>query len=183
MGPLEIMKIDKYKIRLNFQGEYCNIRKVDYQLFSIDSNDLDLGIGDNSSVFKAVRCDTIDEKDPSCFALKVCNGNRRYNFFRLKRFYREINAMKRVAAKKLHFVVKYYGHGNCLVSDYNGSKFNHRSILMELAGLNLRQYLELNEIPIQQRFLLSLNILRGLKDLHDSISPTSPHQRGLEMLG
>jgi len=159
------MKCKRNKIYLEANEEYCNIDAVDYVITSLDDNNLDAGIGVNGSVFTAVRADSRDEPGHSVFALKVCRYNR--NAPQARRFDREIKAMNLAAKSNLQFVVKYYADGTCSVSSNNGGIETHQAILMEKAEMDLKQYLEGNEIQIKQRFLLCYKILQALKELHD----------------
>jgi serine/threonine protein kinase len=83
------------------------------------------------------------------------------NIKRISRFGREIEALKTCNSNGFQNIINYY------FDDYKeiGNKKFHYYV-MEKADYDLTHYLDNNDISEQQRFLLCIQILQGIKELH-----------------
>lgn len=155
------------------RSDYFEIDGVTYQALPLNENDHKIGKGVNSTVFRAKKAEDVDSEP---VILKICNyflsraSNQKIG--RVKRFDREIEAMKRVLQKKLTSrVVKILGDATVEVKKLgpNGqsSTNKHRCFLMEAATSDLASYLRKErDISFQQRLQLCFELTQALIDLH-----------------
>ncbi len=134
---------------------------VDYVLSPL-SKGFDRSKGGNSNVFKL--------SDPQSGEVLIVKFSKYdvnsptqpiNNIKRIARFEREIEALKIATEFSFQNVIKYY------FNDYHeigNRKFHY--YVMEKADYDLTNYLEANDISEQQRFLLCIQILNGIKELH-----------------
>lgn len=142
---------------------YNTIRydNVDYVLSPL-SNKYDRSKGGNSNVFKitdpqteevhVVKFSKYDENSPTTPV---------NNIKRITRFDREIEALKIASDNNFQNIIQYY------FDDYKeiGKKKFHYYV-MEKADFDLTNFLDTNDISEQQRLLLCVQILNGIKELH-----------------
>lgn len=80
---------------------------------------------------------------------------------RIERFEREIEALKLSKKNSFQFVIDIVFDG-----EYKIGNMLFRYFVMEKGENDLTEYLKTNELSIQQRFLISSEILSGIKELH-----------------
>lgn len=134
---------------------------IDYKI-SLISQHYNASKGSNSNVFKLTNPQTEE-----VFAIKFCKFDENNplkpinNIKRITRFGREIEALQISKVNKFQNVVEYYFDDYREIDD---KKFHF--YVMEIADGDLTNYLTENDLSPQQRFLLCIQILRGVKDLH-----------------
>ena len=132
---------------------------VDYVLSPL-SEEHDRSKGGNSNVFKLT--------DPQSETVRIIKfskydiNNRTPRFIkRIIRFEKEIEALNVAKDNNFQNIIKFY------FDDYikiGRGKFQF--YVMEKADYDLTYYLDTNDISEQQRFLLCIQILNGIKELH-----------------
>ncbi len=134
---------------------------IDYVLSPL-SDSHDRSKGGNSNVFKIT-----DPQAEESYVIKfskydVNNPIKPFNNIkRIARFGREIEALKISKEKDFQNVIQYY------FDDYREiGKRKFHYYVMEKADDDLTNYLDRNDITEQQRFLLCIQILNGIKELH-----------------
>jgi serine/threonine protein kinase len=154
------------RIRLHDAGSSSNYFEVDhitYEAFPLDPSDEDVGIGVNSSVFRAMRSD--DSEGGVEYAVKFCAFWHSSNLHkRAERFQREVNAL-RIARDngKSNYVVELIADGYVQIGNRQ-----HQCHLCEMGSETLDEYLNQNpNIILQQRLLLCFDLLRCVKALHE----------------
>jgi serine/threonine protein kinase len=116
--------------------------------------------GGNSFVYSAKSLNSNSEFAIKFSKFQEANINE-FHTNRLLRFNKEIEALEISKKKNFQFVIKY------LFDDFkeiDGSNFHF--YMMEKAECDLTTYLEINDIPEQQKFQLCTFILEGIKELH-----------------
>ncbi len=159
------MKLVKNRIFLHGNDsyeDYMSINNCDRQLLELD-DDCKGGKGFNSRVFQAIDSNET-EKD---LVIKFCRfylpATTDYYKKRISRFEREIKALMDVkASEHKDFVVDIIENG---VHEIGGKKF--RYYVMEKADYDLRQYLNDNDLSLQQKTILFKDLARSLKCLHE----------------
>jgi serine/threonine protein kinase len=134
---------------------------VDYVLSPL-SKEYDRSKGGNSNVFK-ISDPQSDELLIIKFSKYDVNSPTKpiNNIKRIARFGREIEALKIATECSFQNVIKYY------FNDYREiGKRKFHYYVMEKADYDLTKYLDTNDISEQQRFLLCIQILNGIKELH-----------------
>lgn len=134
---------------------------VDYVLSPL-SEDYGRSKGGNSNVFKIT-----DPQTEEVLIIKFCKYDVNAptvpvnNIKRIARFGREIEALIISKQNEFQNVIQYF------FDDYReiGNKKFHYYV-MEKADDDLTNYLDTNDISEQQRFLLCIQILNGIKELH-----------------
>ncbi len=133
---------------------------LDYVVTAI-SSDFKKSKGGNSSVFRLTPQEgnelaiKFSKYDVSTKEVVAKNSRR------VERFNREIEALRRVKSSGLSNVVEYYFDSELSL----GSRL-FPYYVMEQADSDLTTYLEANEVTHQQRFLLCVDILKGIQGLH-----------------
>jgi serine/threonine protein kinase len=134
---------------------------VDYVLSPL-SEAHDRSKGGNSNVFKLT-----DPQSEDVLIIKFSKydiNNPTYpvnNIKRITRFGREIEALNIARDNSFQNVIQYY------FDDYKEiGKRKFHFYVMEKADYDLTNYLDTNNISEQQRFLLCIQILNGIKELH-----------------
>lgn len=134
---------------------------VDYVLSQL-SDEYDRSKGGNSNVFKIT-----DPQSEEVLIIKFSKYDVKSptvpfnNIKRIARFVREIEALIIARDNEFQNVIQYF------FDDYweiGNRKF--RYYVMEKADYDLTNYLDSNDISDQQRFLLCIQILKGIKELH-----------------
>lgn len=110
--------------------------------------------------------DPIDENQKIIKICKVPSRLKRNKMVR--RFEREIDALKKVKETQIDRVIEIYFDGsiNVTVDKKKNIDDIYRFFVMEKADYTLREYLENNAIDVDERFMLCRDMLDGLKDLH-----------------
>lgn len=132
-----------------------------YLLRSLGENDEDTGKGKNSSVFLGL--DTEEEEN---IIIKFCRfhtGRTQCSATKRRhRFEREIRAMRMAQEQELNnSVLQIIDDGRY---DVDGNTFLYYG--MERADCDLEQYLSRNELTLENRFDICVNIARSLRDLN-----------------
>ncbi len=115
-----------------------------------------IGAGQFGEVYKA-------SKDGKTFAIKFIRKNFIYPDFQDKRFEREVSALKRVKSK---YAVEIYEDG-----EHTEGQTPYRVIVMEFVeGETLRDIRNANLVAwdVDKALRLIVEILKGLKDIHDA---------------
>lgn len=144
--------------------EHLNIVRydnVDYILASLDES-YDKSKGGNSCVFRLIEAQTKTEFIIKFSKYDISRPNYPVNNIRrITRFLREIEALK---------IAKDAGFQNVIQYNFDGRKRIGKGMfhfyVMERADYDLTKYLDTNEVSDQQRFLLCIQILKGIKELH-----------------
>ena len=159
---------NRVKLGTDDYDNTITIDGVDYVLRSL-SDEVGGNRGGNSSVFRLLVADEIDEDEPDIpvteFIIKISNipNNIPYSGFthnRRQRFRREIVALKRARQNQLSNVVKIIDDGEIMI----GAKTFY-FYTMEKGSSDLNDYLSVRK-TIQQKILLFQSILQGIKQLH-----------------
>lgn len=157
------MRVSKGNIFLS-DKEYLNIFRydnIDYILKPLNV-DFDKSKGGNSSVF--ILYDP-QEETQSVIKFSKYNLNNKDLVLRfsdrIERFDREIDALNIAKNNDFQFVVNIIFDGN-----YDVRNQNFRYFVMEKGDCDLTEFLKINELTIQQRFLICTEILNGIKELH-----------------
>jgi len=137
-------------------------KNVDYVFKSLDPEFPNQSKGGNSNVFilteaqegkeYVIKLSKYDLNDKS----KVLK-----NSDRIQRFEREIEALKISQKNSFQFVVDIAFDG-----EYKIGKKLFRYVVLEKGDSDLAEYLKNNTLSIQQKFLISTEILNGVKELH-----------------
>jgi serine/threonine protein kinase len=134
---------------------------VDYILSSLSETN-DRSKGGNSYVFKITNPQLDEEFVIKFSKYDVSNPSKPINNIkRIARFGREIEALKIVKERGFQNVIQYYFDEYKVI----GKRTFHYYV-MEKADNDLTYYLDRNDISEQQRFLLCIQILNGIKELH-----------------
>ncbi|WP_300978654.1 protein kinase [Flavobacterium sp.] len=159
------MRVSKGNIFLS-KNEYRNIFRydnIDYILRPLNA-DFDKSKGGNSSVF--ILYDPQEETE-SVIKFSKYNLNDKDLVLkfsdRIERFDREIDALNIAKEDGFQFVVNINFDGNHDIGNQN-----FRYFVMEKGDSDLTEYLKINELTIQQRFLICTEILNGIKELHSA---------------
>lgn len=116
--------------------------------------------GGNSSVFKLINPNNEQE-----FVIKFLkfpsNSTNAFDIKQNIRFENEINALYEANSNKFENVIKIFFDG---VKKIDGSEF--RYYVMQKANYDLNSYLQQETIPLNQKILLSYDILKGINQLH-----------------
>lgn len=103
-----------------------------------------------------------DPVDGQQKALKICKVPLRLKRSKMvKRFDREIVALKKAKEADLKRVIELFFDGTIIINNET-----YQFYVMEKADTNLRDFLERNCIDVDERYLLCRDILEGLKGLH-----------------
>lgn len=124
-------------------------------------------IGGNSTVLTCV-----DPNDDTKYAVKFSNlsysdqnkgSAKRQSFVkkRLKRFSKEIEALKIANSESHPNVVEFFDEG---IFKSNGKEIPY--YIMEFCETNLTTYLLEEKIPFNQKLILSIEIIKGIQELH-----------------
>lgn len=156
--------VDNKKIVLHGNGsykDYMSINNCDRYLLELDDN-IQGGKGFNSFIFQAIDPNET-EKD---LVIKFCRfylpGNANFNRKRIARFEREIHALIDVKnSDHKDYVVEIIEHG---VHEIGGKKFKY--YVMAKGDYDLKQYLNENDLSLQQKTILFKDIIQSLKCLH-----------------
>jgi serine/threonine protein kinase len=118
--------------------------------------------GGNSAVFKLTNPQTEEERIIKFSKYNVDNPFRpTNNVKRIARFSREVEALKIAKEAGFQNIIEYF------FDDYRQigrAKFHY--YVMEKAEYDLTSFLDHNDISVQQRFLLCIQVLNGIKELH-----------------
>jgi len=158
------MKLDKNRIVLARDGllNHFNIDGIDYQLEYIDPEKPQRSWSPNGFIFKLRNM----QEDEIERIIKICNVFRstRDPWYRqrLKRFEREIEALKKVKDAGLnHHVIEYYNSGEFPI---DGKTFDYYT--MELASTDLTGFLRNEEIEMPERYRMCAEVMKCLESLH-----------------
>lgn len=139
---------------------YIQHENTDYSVASI-SGAFQRTKGGNSSVFKLIPQDgdelvvKFSRYDVSSVKAVAREAKR------IERFRREIDALRRAKNEGFNNVVEYYFDGEWSIGNRRFAYYT-----MEKADSDLTTFLEENDVSDQQRFLLCVNILKGIRELH-----------------
>ncbi len=144
------------------KDDYKNIiryENVDYLIKPLSEN-YNGSKGGNSNVFIL-----IDPEDESESIIKFCkydlNKPNPFTIKRIARFNREIEALEAAKEEGFNNIIDIIFDGYHTIGN---KKFHY--YVMEKADYDLTEYLNSEEVSNQQRFLLCLDILQGIKELH-----------------
>lgn len=139
---------------------YLSYNEEDYVLSNLESSIDGKTKGGNSNVFNITNVNSETE-----FVIKICkfdlNQITKFSEKRITRFSREIEALEASRDNGLSRIINIEFSGNISLGDH---LFNY--YVMEKASYDLTQFLDENDISIQERFTLCLEILAGLNELH-----------------
>lgn len=148
------------KLSNDAHKNYLRHDGLDYMVTSI-STDFKKSKGGNSSVFRL----TPQEGDALAIKFSKYDVSTKEavakNSQRIERFNREIEALRLVKSSGLPNLVEYFFDAELRL----GSRL-FPYYVMEQADSDLTTYLEANEVTQQQRFLLCVDILKGIQGLH-----------------
>lgn len=145
--------------------DFVELDYVTYELLPLNPLDEKIGRGINSSVFFAKRA---DDDDNECLVIKICNFSdeteSEKNLKRIKRFEREIEALKKVRSMSAqNRVVELITDGKI---EFNNR--HYRCYIMEKGDYTLNGFLENEQdLGLQQKLLLCLELLHSFKQLHE----------------
>lgn len=116
--------------------------------------------GGNSNVFLLADPNSKVESDE--IIIKICNkplesSDRKYK----RRYLREIIALRKASRNEKYYIVKCFNYG---VLTIDGQNFPFYT--MEKADYDLANFLNENEISLEQKLLLCIKVIKGFKDLH-----------------
>ncbi len=174
--------LERRKFKIPRAGVDVDVAGISYRLFRLSDKDPSVGMNVNSWVFKAkpriVQQEDAGDEFDEYIAMKICffssDDNSWKGRTRRQRFYREIEAMRRVnhgdsqdrvlsLYDDFEIDIRYHMH--------DGSSFikKHAGYLMEYADSDLGNFLteEMENVPFSQRVILCADVLRSLKWLHD----------------
>lgn len=103
-----------------------------------------------------------DPVDGSEKVMKICKARKNFPSKMARRFVREIDALKKAKASKISRVIDFLFDGAIKIGTNS-----YRYYVMERADCNLRDFLENNTLDVDERYMLCVNLLQGLKELHD----------------
>ena len=161
----------KKVIQLHYPDILKNYIKIEHKYYLLlDLNNMRENQGSNSCIF--ILHDPDDELEDKI--IKICryplhcyNENKqfynKYNDQRIRRFIREIKALKKAEENKKTDVIKIFTN--------NKLKINNKTFLcyvMEKGDSNLTNYIfdNIDSIDIEEKVLLCMNILKGIEALH-----------------
>jgi len=158
------MKVAGGNIHLSDEAmrNFLQFEKTDYRVESI-SGKFQKTKGGNSSVFRLVSQDDnelvvkVSRYDVSSVTAVAKNEKR------IERFKREVEALKVAKQEGFKNVVEYFFDGEWRIGRKRFSYY-----VMEKADTDLTTYLDENEVSNQQRFLLCIGILKGIRELHSA---------------
>jgi serine/threonine protein kinase len=137
-------------------------KNVDYVFKSLDPEFPNQSKGGNSNVFILTEA---QEGKEYVIKLSKYDLNDKFtvlkNSDRIQRFEREIEALKISQKNSFQFVVDIAFDG-----EYKVGKKLFRYVVLEKGDSDLAEYLKNNTLSIQQKFLISTEILNGVKELH-----------------
>lgn len=149
------------KIRLAFDhlDNIITIDGLDYQLKYL--NEIKGNKGGNSNVFLLVNPDEPDNIQEQLI-IKICNlPIEKSSYIYKRRFQREQIALYRAKEKKAKRIIKIFDSGILLINHLQFPFYT-----MEKADLDLANYLHVNEIDIDQKLILIIEIIKGFIELH-----------------
>lgn len=157
-------RFQRIELSRRWQANYFLIQGNDYFLEELERKGASQK-GGNSSIFRAV-----DADNEQALVVKFCryplNTRQPKAQKRVGRFLREIYAMEK--ARESVFagcVIPVVDKGSLTLQSDDGPQKVHYYV-MEEAVCDLRDFLEENELPLQQRIHLCQQILDNLRDLH-----------------
>jgi serine/threonine protein kinase len=134
---------------------------VDYLLTNLNEKFKGKSKGGNSNVFNINNPNTGEN-----LAIKFCKFDLtqidKWSEKRILRFSREIEALEQSKIGGLNRIIEIKFNDTISIRE---SKFNY--YVMEKANYDLTEYLNKNELSIQQSLTLCLEILEGIMELHD----------------
>ena len=158
------MKLYKNRIVLERDGllDHFNINGIDYQLEYIDPKRPQRSWSPNGFIFKLRNM----QEDEIERIIKICNVFKPtgdpWHQRRLKRFEREIEALKKVKDADLnHHVIEFYNSGQFPIG---GKAFDYYT--MELASTDLSGFLRDEEIEMPERYRMCAEIMKCIESLH-----------------
>jgi serine/threonine protein kinase len=154
--------------RLSNGSHFIQLNQITYYIDELNS-DKPSGKGGNSSTFKIWNEETSEK------FIKICNypisidtnlqRNGKYNK-RIQRFQREINALEIASQIIPGKSVDVIESGEYELN-FNGTKYIFLYYIMEKASCDLKEYLDCNEIALDQKLVLIKSILSIFNSLHE----------------
>lgn len=137
--------------------------EVFYRIAELSTNSDRAGKGGNSNVFKL-----IDPNDDETYIIKFCKyylgGSNERIKNRIYRFDNEIRALEKAKSLDSGNIIEILFSGELTIGN---KKF--RYYVMEKGDKDLSDFLEEEEVTIQQKVLLCTQILNGIKELHEKL--------------
>ena len=144
----------------NKTKNYIKYENFDFRLVPL-SDSISFSKGGNSNVFK-IRDpnDAFEER-----IIKICKSplesNKNRDKKRIKRFDREIQALKLALAEEKNYIIKYYFDSNIKIEN-KSFKF----YVMEKGETDLKEFILSTKLSIQEKVLFCKQIIQSLNELH-----------------
>jgi serine/threonine protein kinase len=150
---------DKEKNFVEFDNKFFKISPL------ISEDDLEGGKGGNSNVFKLFDPDkNEDDFDIIKFCKYPIDTEIEKEKVRIERFKNEIRALKKALDAELPNIIELKFNDAWEIEGQN-----YLYYVMEHGTTDLLEYMRANDISEQQKFVLCLDVVNGIKQLHDDL--------------